>query len=189
MTESKRPLIRVAAIAATLLVCLAACGDDEDGTAPDSAGQSEQPSSPTTSDSPGEAESSTGADCSAVIPAALLEGLGWAAGDPATEDRGGCVWAGPEGTIYVQQSADTFEQACARLRKAAEDTTFRAKVDNPLQAPACGYVRTTELGLSELGVDLDGQVVSINVGALEPTDPERVRSALLALTETAANVS
>ena len=166
---------------AALVLLLAACADG--GAA--GSGTQEKPSPPPPREEP-TLSSGPGEPCPEVIPDDVPGALGWPSGEPAREDRGGCGWQGPEGTIHVVQSAQTFEKACEGLQTAAEDTTFRHRVDNPASLPACGYVRTTELGLSEVAVEVEGQVVLLEVAALTPTDPELVREALLSLTASAA---
>lgn len=183
MTSPKRPSGRAAAIAVALLVTLGACGDTEDEPT-DPAGQ---PSAPLTSDAPVDPETAAGTECSEVIPASVIQALGWSPESPAVQDRGGCAWSGDQGNVVVVERAETYNDECERLTGVAPPTTFRSEVAQDVRG--CGYVRDDELGLSEWVLDVDGRVISLSVAALTPTSSEQTRAALLALTPTAPDVS
>jgi hypothetical protein len=169
--------------AVALTAALAAgCGDEESSaTAP--------PTGPETSGAPptGTADPETGA-CGSVIPPDVLASLGWDPAEPV-EDRGGCLATSAQGTILVVQVGEGYDAACDRLRSAAPGSTYRPSVDNAAGYEACGFVRDGDLGQSELVVtDAADRVVSVGVAALEKTDPERVRAALLELTGSVADL-
>lgn len=178
---------RAAVVAATLLVVVAGCGEESEsgsGTAPSGPETSSAPPLPDP-DAPQTADAGV---CPEVVPDAILGDLGWDPADGAVEGRGGCTWTGPEGTVTVFRSADEHVRACDLLQQAAPEGAFRDQVDAPGGDQTCGYVQPGDLGQSELAVELDAQTILVSVAAIEPTAPETVEDALLALTTTAGLV-
>lgn len=180
------PLAGPLLIVPSLLLSLAAtgCGTDESGAA--------SPAGPETSGTPTPTGTVTpvAGSCPEVVPPEVADGLGWSASGGAVEDRGGCVLEAEEGTILVLQVGETYGEACDRLRDAAPDGTFRPSLEDPAGLQACGYVQDGDVGQSELVLaHRQDRVISIGVAATEPTAPEKVRAALLALTTTATKLS
>lgn len=183
MATSNRPRVPVPVTGLLLGVLtvgslggLTACGDDTTSTGPTTTSSSADLPDP----SPATTAAQAGT-CPDVITATAIADLGWDSTAGAVEGRGGCFWEGDEGTVTVFESGQDYAQACRRIEAAAPEGTFEPELDAADGTTACGFVRSTDVGGSELAVDRDGQVVSITVAALRPTSPDQVRAALVAL--------
>jgi hypothetical protein len=163
---------------------LAGCSDEE-AAAPTPEETAGSPSSAVTPSDP-----TADPDCAAVIPASVVADLGWSTDVDATEGLGGCAWQGDEGQIVVAAEGSAFEAVCDELAETEPASGHQPSIDVPAGVPACAYLREGDLGLSRLVLEADdGRVIGIRVAPLTATAPDRVRTALLDLSEPALTVS
>jgi len=175
-----RATLLVGSLALTVAAA-AGCGIGESGPS--------STTGPSTSGAPTTTPATEIGSCDQAIPSSVVSELGWDDATSATQGRGGCAWEGDQGSIWVYGGPQDFQDTCEKLQDAAPDGTFEARLDNPAGLEACGYLRDDDLGTSEIVVvEAEDRVMTINLVASEPTSPDLVRSSMLALAGTTADV-